>query len=139
MELPSWLRALFRPLPLGLRGERYAARFLRRKGYKIVARGTRSRLGKLDLVAADGRRVVFVEVKPRRHAGDASPAAAVDSQKQRRIARAALVFLKSHGLLENAARFDVVAIIWPKDAKAPSSVDHIVNAFELPPSRSLFG
>ena len=132
MTLPSWLWVWFRPLPLGLRGERYAARYLRRKGYKIVARGTRSRRGELDLVAVDGRTVVFVEVKTRRHAGDGSPAVAVDAEKQRRIARAALVFLKRHGLLEHAARFDVVAIIWPKVARRPTSVEHFVNAFEMP-------
>jgi putative endonuclease len=134
----AW-RALFPPLPLGLRGERFAARFLRRKGYKIVARGTRLRRGELDLVAVDGRTVVLVEVKTRRIAGEESPAVAVTEEKQRRIARAALVFLKSHGLLEHAARFDVVAIIWPKSARHPASVEHLVNAFEAPPSRSFFG
>lgn len=139
MTLPSWLRALFRPLPLGLRGERYAARVLKRKGYKIVACGTRSQRGELDLVAVDGRTVVFVEVKTRRNASDESPAAAVDLQKQRRIARAALVFLKSHGLLENAARFDVVAIVWPKDSRKPTCIAHFVNAFDLPAGFSFFG
>ncbi|MEX2171212.1 MAG: YraN family protein [Pirellulales bacterium] len=132
MALPSWLWVWFRPLPLGLRGERHAARYLRRKGYKIVARGTRSRRGELDLVAVDGRTVVFVEVKTRRHAWDESPAVAVGDEKQRRIARAALIFLKRHGLLEHAARFDVVAIIWPKDVRRPTSVEHFVNAFEMP-------
>jgi putative endonuclease len=126
-------------MSLGLRGERYAARFLRRKGYKIVARGTRLRRGELDLVAVDGRTVVFVEVKTRRIASDESPASAVTAEKQRRITRAALIFLKSHGLLEHAARFDVVAIIWPKESRRPTRVEHFVNAFEAPPSRGFFG
>lgn len=139
MSAPRWWLALFRPLPLGLRGERYAARYLRRKGYKIVARGTRSRRGELDLVAVDGRTVVFVEVKTRRHSSDESPAAAVGPEKQRRIARSALLFLKSHGLLEHSARFDVIAIIWPKHARQPASVEHFVNAFEAPSSQSLYG
>lgn len=139
MVMPGWWRGWLRPLPLGRRGERHAARYLRRKGYKIVARGTRSRRGELDLVAVDGRTVVFVEVKTRRHAGDESPAIAVGEEKQRRIARAALIFLKSHGLLENAARFDVVAIIWPRDARWPTCVEHFVNAFEAPPNRNFFG
>jgi putative endonuclease len=134
-----WWNLLFRPVPLGLRGERYAARYLRRKGYRIIARGTRLCRGELDLVAVDGRTVVFVEVKTRHQASDESPAVAVNPEKQRRIARAALVFLKSHGLLELAARFDVVAIVWPKDARKPSKVEHFVNAFEAPPSRSLYG
>jgi putative endonuclease len=134
----AW-RALFPRLPLGLRGERHAAHYLRRKGYKIVARGTRSRRGELDLVAVDGRTVVFVEVKTRRIASDESPAVAVTEEKQRRIARAALIFLKGHGLLEHAARFDVVAVVWPRESRQPTSVEHFVNAFEAPPSCGFFG
>ena len=53
------------PLPLGRRGEKAAERYLRRQGYVLVARGQRDRLGEIDLVAIDGRTVVFVEVKTR--------------------------------------------------------------------------
>lgn len=115
--------------PLGRWGERAAARFLRRKGYKIVARSSRCRLGEVDLVAVDGRTVVFVEVKTRRSLDEDSPAVAVDFAKQQRLTRAAFTFLKARGLLEHASRFDVVAIIRPKVARRPT-IEHIINAFE---------
>ncbi len=114
---------------LGRRGERAGQRYLRRRGYKIVARGQRSRLGELDLVAVDGRTIVFVEVKTR-HSHDAGhPAEAVGKEKQQRLTRLALAYLKRHALLEHKARFDVLAITWPKTARKPK-IEHIQNAFE---------
>ena len=59
-----WLRA-FPPKTLGRRGEDAAARFLKRLGYKILARSRRLAPGEFDLVALDGRTIVFVEVKTR--------------------------------------------------------------------------
>ena len=51
-------------------------------------------------------------------------------EKQRRLTRTALAFLKTHDLLEHSARFDVVAIVWPQDARRPASAEHLENAFE---------
>jgi len=79
-------------------------------------------------VAVDGRTVVFVEVKTRRSHTAGSPAEAVGPEKQRRLTRAALVFLKAHGLLEHASRFDVVAVTWPKETRRPT-IEHFRNAF----------
>ncbi len=115
--------------PLGLRGEDAAARFLRRKRYKVVARQDRAKLGEIDLVAVDGETVVFVEVKTRRHWQAGHPIEAVTADKQRRITGAALAFLRSHNLLEYAARFDVVAVTWPADASRPT-IEHYEDAFE---------
>jgi putative endonuclease len=50
---------------LGRRGERVAARYLRRRGLAVLARNVRARHGEIDLVAQDGPSVVFVEVKSR--------------------------------------------------------------------------
>ena len=57
-----WLRRIFPKKTLGRRGEDEAARFLKRLGYQILARGRRLASGELDLVALDGRTLVFVEV-----------------------------------------------------------------------------
>jgi putative endonuclease len=114
---------------LGQRGERAAERHLRRLGYKIVGRRDRGRLGELDLVAVDGRTIAFVEVKTRRSHDAGHPAESVGPEKQRRLTRLALAYLKRHELLEYPARFDVVAITWPEGARQPS-IDHIKNAFE---------
>jgi putative endonuclease len=129
MGLREWLaRNLSTNKPLGERGEDAAATYLKRKGYRILARHLDSRLGELDIVAVDGRTVVFVEVKTRTSAGAGHPAEAIDERKQRRMTQAALGFLKSHRLLNQSARFDVVAITWAEDSRRPT-IEHYVNAF----------
>lgn len=122
-------RRLFPPATLGQRGEALAARWLRRRGYKIVARGNRGALGEIDLVAVDGRTVVFVEVKTRRSQDAGHPADAVDADKQRRLTRLAIGYLRRHGLLEYPARFDVVAVTWPEGSGKPM-VEHFPRAFD---------
>lgn len=114
---------------LDRRGERAAERFVRRLGYKIVARRERGRLGELDLVAVDRRTVVFIEVKTRRSHDAGHPAEAVGPEKQKQLTRLALAYLKRHDLLDYPARFDVVAVTWPDGAKKPK-IEHYQNAFE---------
>lgn len=127
--LRAWLAKLKRGQDdLGRQGEQAAERFLKRLGYKIVDRGVRFRRGELDLVAVDGRTVVFVEVKTRLSHDKGQPAEAVDADKQRQLTRAALLYLKRHNLLEYRARFDVITVTWPADG--PPEIDHIQNAFE---------
>jgi putative endonuclease len=138
MKLAGWWRRWFRPATLGQRGEAAAERYLRRCGHKIVARQQRSQSGELDLVTVDRRTVVFVEVKTRESHAAGHPAEAVDAEKQRRLTRLALVFLKRHGLLEYATRFDVVAVTWPEGSRQPV-IEHYENAFEAAGDGALFG
>ena len=133
---PLWL-VLDRRLPLGRRGENAAARFLARRGYKIVARGQRGQIGELDLVAVDGRTVVFVEVKTRTTQDAGHPADAVDEAKQRQLTRVALAFLQRHDLLEAKSRFDVVAVTWPADGRRPL-IEHFPSAFEAIGSEGMY-
>ena len=123
-----------RPRPLGDQGEAAAARFLKSLGYKIVARGDRSGMGEIDIVAVDlrdprGRTVVFVEVKTRRSSDKGDPIEVVGEEKQRRLTPLALAYLKRHGLLEYPARFDIVGVLWPEEQRRPT-ITHIKNAFE---------
>lgn len=133
----QWLRFWFPRRTLGQRGEAAAARFLRRLGYVIVARSQRDVLGEIDLVAVDGRTIVFVEVKTRRSTDAGHPAEAVDAQKQRRLTRLATGFLKRHQLLEHRARFDVVAVLWPAGRRRPR-IEHFPAAFEAAGSGQMF-
>lgn len=121
----TFLRAFLNRL-LGAEGERAAARYLRRRGMRVILRGYRTSHGEIDLIARDGETLVFVEVKSRRRG---SPAEAVSLEKQRRLTLAALQFLKRHELLEQASRFDVVAVVWPEDRQRPC-IEHIRGAFE---------
>lgn len=104
-----------------------AARFLRRKGFRILTRRLRNPFGEIDLIALERQTIVFVEVKTWRSQTE-DPAIAVDAEKQRRLTNAALAFLKQHQLLEHAARFDVVSIRWPEGRRSPH-VRHFINAF----------
>lgn len=138
--LAQWIDALadrIFPGDLGARGERAAARYLRRRGYVIVGRRLRTRLGEIDLIAIHGRTVVFVEVKTRR-AADADPTESVDADKQRRLSRLAVAYLKRHGLLEHAARIDVVAVTWPAQRGVPQ-IMHVQDAFPVQLGQSMFG
>src|SRR6516162_8510407 len=111
---------------LGDRGERAAARYLRRRGLRIVTRGYHTPWGEIDLVAREGNILVFIEVKTRRRG---TPAEAVTPEKQRRLTLAGLHFMRRHNLLEQRSRFDVVAIVWV-DEKSLPRIEHIRNAFD---------
>jgi putative endonuclease len=132
--MSHWLRRLFPKKTLGQRGEAAAARYLRRRGYKILARGDRFGPGELDLVALDGRAaggrtIVFVEVKTRQSSEMGHPAEAVDRRKQQKLTRLAGTFLKRYGLQSLPARFDVVAVTWPAEKWFPT-IEHFKSAFE---------
>ena len=85
----TWIANLRSQLPLGRRGERAAEKYLRRNGYRIVARNFRAAGAEIDLVAMDGETLVFVEVKTRRSRISGAPEEAVDERKQTRMRRAA--------------------------------------------------
>ncbi len=86
-----------------------AAWHLRFRGYRIVARGFRSRQGEIDIVAKRGRVLAFVEVKARRELDTA--AEALRARQTGRIARAAVAFVQAHpGLAALDQRFDVMLV-----------------------------
>jgi len=88
-------------------------------------------------VAVDRDTIVFVEVKTRTSADAGDPSEAVGADKQRRLTHLALGWLKRHGLMEQPARFDVVAITWPEGCRRPQ-VEHYPNAFEATGPRGFF-
>jgi putative endonuclease len=122
--MKGWLRGL-----LGRRGEQRAASFLAKTGVRVLARGVANQFGEIDLVGLDGETIVFVEVRTRRSLDAGHPAESVTPEKQARLTRAALAFLKQNRLLEHRSRFDVVAILWPDGTKSPQ-IEHYKNAFE---------
>ena len=114
----------------GQEGEAAAESYLRRKGYRILAKNLRSSLGELDLVAEDGRVLVFVEVKARRTEEFGGAIHAVHQRKQEKLIRLASQYLARHQLTNRACRVDVV-LLQGTDAAAPQ-IEHIQNAFEIP-------
>lgn len=100
-------------LALGRRAEDLAHRYLEAEGLTVVDRNlVLPDLGaEIDLIALEGDTVVFVEVKSRRNAQTADPLRAIDRGKQRRIARAARLFLGRWRIPPEKARFDVVTVV----------------------------
>lgn len=114
---------------LGAWGEEQAARYLKRKGYTIVDRNFRCRQGELDLVARRGEILAFVEVKLRRNADFAEAREFVGYAKQRRILKAAALWLSVHGC-ELQPRFDVIEIYAPEGEKSRFlRINHLEDAF----------
>ncbi|MBA2434383.1 MAG: YraN family protein [Chthoniobacterales bacterium] len=123
----------FKPahLRLGDRGEKLAARHLRRHGFKILYRHFRGRQGgEIDLVCRDRDTLVFVEVKTRTREDFGRPLEAVHASQQRRISLGALAWLRLLGNPDILFRFDVVEVVLA--AGAPPRIELIRNAFQLP-------
>ena len=108
---------------VGLSAESRAAAYLIAKGFRIVARRFRSRVGEVDIVARRGRLLIFVEVKARNRLDDA--AESLQPRQQRRIAAAAAAWLAERpDDPESYIRFDAVLV-------APGRIPrHIPAAFE---------
>lgn len=114
----------------GAWGEATAAEYLRRKHYKIIAVGYRSRFGEIDLIAEDRKFLVFVEVKLRKSADFAAAREYVDRYKQDRIRVTASMYL-SQNPTKLQPRFDVVEIYAPQGAQTNTPViSHLEDAFQ---------
>lgn len=107
-------------------GEEAAASYLRRSGMRVLARNWRIKAGEIDIVAMDGRRLVFVEVKAREHDRFADPALAVGWDKQRRLRRLAEAYIAITSPDFEDCRFDVVSVI---AAATGPKLRHIPAAF----------
>jgi putative endonuclease len=114
----------------GQAAESEAERYLRAKGYRILARNARTPSGELDLVARSGPVLVFVEVKARGSSTHGGAVGAVHGRKQARLVRLAAQYLAKHRLRDQPCRFDV--ILCAGEAAAPEVVEHIEHAFDVP-------
>jgi putative endonuclease len=109
---------------VGSKGERLAAEFLIKAGYRPVlsnfkvpvGRNMRGAVvtGEIDLIAYDEASLCFIEVKTRSSDAFASPLAAVDLRKQRQIIRTARLYRKIFHLPKARIRYDVVSIVLPE-------------------------
>ena len=114
----------------GARGETFACRFLRSHGYKILYRNFKDRRGgEIDIVCRDGDTLVFVEVKTRGGEEFGRPIEAVDRQKQMRVSKGGLAWLRLLGNPDIVFRFDVVEVFLPEEGDP--HLELIQNAFEL--------
>ena len=113
---------------IGVLGERIAGAWLRAQGAKILYRNFKAPGGgEVDIVAREGRQLLFTEVKTRRAGGPGRPLDAVDRDKQRLIERGANEWLRLLGTREIPWRFDVIEVILAEGEKP--RVHRVENVF----------
>jgi putative endonuclease len=112
----------------GRTSEAQAELFLRNKGYRIMDRNLRTRLGELDLVAQDGEVLVFVEVKARTTEAFGGALLAVNHRKRAKLVKLASQYLAQRHLTDRPCRFDVVLVQGRPSADA--QVEHLQSAFD---------
>lgn len=114
---------------LGQYGEDLAIKFLLRKGYWVIERNFKNKLGEIDLIVRDGGTICFVEIKTRVSLSCGLPQESVHPYKQRKIAKVALSYLQNKfRTCDVPARFDVVSIY--KTPEGDDKIEHIINAFD---------
>lgn len=118
-----------RDLATGRRGEDLAHRYLERQGMTVVARNWQPSVGRgeIDLVAWEGERLVFVEVKARGGDEFGAPERNVDAQKRDALVRAARNYARRAGVAWERVRFDLVGVVFGD----PPAISHRKDAFRL--------
>ncbi len=105
--------------------EEMAAEYLKKNGFKILDMNYRNRFGEIDIVAQEGKYLIFSEVKYRRSSSAGNPLYAVDRRKQKQISYTAMHYLRENKILDNIPiRFDVVSLM-------PNEIKLIRNAFDF--------
>jgi putative endonuclease len=110
-------------------GERAAKMFLQKQGLKFLAANFRSERGEIDLIFRDGDCLAFVEVKTRSSENWSRPAAAVNSERRRRLSQCALDYMRR---LKNPAvkiRFDIVEVLLADGDER--EIRHLPNTFAM--------
>lgn len=116
-------------LALGRSAEAIAREYLKKNGYKILEQNFSTSLGEIDIIARDGAKLVFVEVKSLKELSYGFPQDRVNKAKQNRIIKAALCYVKSRGMKDADCRFDVLAMTFSDDEK-PHRIELIKDAFQ---------
>jgi putative endonuclease len=112
----------------GKEGEKIAAAYLEKNGYRIIEVNFRCTIGEIDIIAKEKNDLVFVEVKTRKSVALGYPEQAVGMRKQKKMSQLALWYMQKRKIVDTNARFDVVAItLIPEN----NEVRLIQNAFDF--------
>jgi len=114
----------------GQTAESLATQHLQKKDYRILGRNVKLQGGELDLIAQDGKTLVFVEVKARRSDSHGGMLSTITESKKRRLIKLAACYLSHHQLSHQECRFDVVLCRQHLDNSF--EITHIEHAFEVP-------
>lgn len=113
----------------GSLGEEIASQFLQEAGLSIIDRNWQRAGGEIDIIATEGRVLVFVEVRTRSTRGFGSAEESVDWRKQRQVRKMATLYLSEAPRGYRQFRFDVVAVYLSGRERKIERVHHIRNAF----------
>ncbi|MFH1227365.1 MAG: YraN family protein [Planctomycetota bacterium] len=115
---------------IGAIGEKLAAGYLKKRGYKIMASNFKCNFGEIDIIGYKNKTISFIEVKTRSSDEFGPPEEAVNKGKQKRQVRVAKYYLFKHKIApEIPCQFDIVTI---KLINNQPDINLIQNAFELP-------
>ncbi len=132
--LKKWLPWISRPdrLPgpkdLGAYGERLAESELLKRGYRIIERNYRCKLGEIDIVCKDAGEIVIVEVKTRASRTHGSPQDSITPKKARKLIALGASYLADRKMPDAQWRIDVVAIMIEPEGRP--RIDVIPNAVQ---------
>lgn len=110
----------------GRTGEDIAADYMIGQGLRILSKNFRASCGEIDIIALDGKELVFVEVKARRTGEFGIGADSVGYYKQKKITNTAELYLNMTKVKYESCRFDVASV----DLRTNSVVEYVRDAFE---------
>lgn len=113
-------------MKLGTWGEEVAANFLKRKGYEILEKNYRNKIGEIDIIMQKDSTIIFVEVKTRKNLNYGLPCEAITKEKKHHIIRTAICYMKQNHLGFLDMRIDVVEILKREDK---AYIRHLENVF----------
>ncbi len=112
---------------VGAIGEKLAADYLKKRGYKIIQRNYRCREGEIDIIAQKGEFLVFVEVRTKKNTAFGTPEESVTLSKREKLISLADAYLQTLRNQPSSWRIDVVAVELTPDNRV-SRLEHIENA-----------
>ncbi len=118
-------------LDFGKKGEKAAESFLKKKGYRILKKNYRTKVGEIDLIAEHNNVLVFIEVKSRTDSALEHPFMAVTPRKQKKTAQTASCFLVQNKVGDREIRFDVVSVLLGNENPDSLKVEVLQDAFRV--------
>lgn len=112
-------------LRVGMAGEQAARVYLKNKGYEIIETNYRCSLGEIDIIAREGKTLVFVEVRTKTGTAYGRPEESIDLRKARQLRRLALFYLQVKGLNSVSCRLDLIAVMLNRKEMTVQEVKHL--------------
>ena len=109
----------------GILGENEACKYLISKGYSIIDRNYKTKIGEIDIIAIKSKILVFIEVKTRTSVDYGYPYEAVNWKKQEKIYKSSLIYIKHKNMENYQIRYDIIEVFLREKPK----INHIENAF----------